>query len=486
MRSLLPTLLTFVLLLSTSSFLRSAPTPAGRPNLLFVYTDDQSFDALSIVQREQGEKGRFPWLRTPNLDRLAGEGLRFRNAFVINSLCSPSRAVTLTGRYNHHNGIASNFRPFPVNNVTQATLLREAGYTTAYIGKWHMGSQRERPGFDHHASYVGHGRYEDCPFIVDGKDTPTTGWVDDVATDYAIGFIHRQKATGKPWSLMLGFKTPHEPWQPPARAKDLYTGEMARSVPNFHTPPPYLRAKGQAPGGKPVPPTVRVNLDYFRCLTAMDDCMGRLLSALDEAGLTSNTLVMFTSDNGFYLGAHATGDKRSAYEESLRVPLLVRYPALGPGAPGRLVDDMVLNLDHAPTMLDFAGVPVPKEMQGQSLRPLLSGEPVAWRQSWFYEYFTEDQKGSKVPDITAVRTPGAKLIKYVGFSQWNELFDLTADPYETKNLFHDPAAAALREKLLAEHDRLARETGYQVPASVSRPANWGQPGSLAGERGQPD
>ena len=483
MRSFILSLLTAVVLMGTASFLHGAPAPAGRPNLLFVYTDDQSWEALSVVQRERGEKGRFPWLRTPHLDRLAGEGVRFRNAFVVNSLCSPSRAVTLTGRYNHHNGIASNFRPFPADNVTQATLLRAAGYTTAYIGKWHMGNQRERPGFDYHATYASHGRYEDCPFIVDGRNVPTTGWVDDVATDYAIGFIHQQKATAKPWSLMLGFKTPHEPWQPPARAKDLYTGEMARSVPNFHTPPPYF---GTKPSGKPVPPTVRVNLDYFRCLTAVDDCMGRLLSALDEAGLTSNTLVMFTSDNGFYLGAHATGDKRSAYEESLRVPLLVRYPALGPGAPGRLVDDMVLNLDHAPTMLNFAGVPVPKEMQGRSLRPLLSGEPVAWRQSWFYEYFTEDQKGTNIPDITAVRTTGAKLIKYVGFSQWNELFDLTADPYETKNLFHDPAAAALRDKLLVEHDRLARETGYHVPASVSRPANWGQPGSLAGDLAKPD
>ena len=394
--------------------------------------------------------------------------------------------MTLTGRYNHHNGIASNFRPFPVNNVTQATLLREAGYTTAYIGKWHMGNQRERPGFDYHASYRSHGRYADCPFIVDGKDTPTTGWVDDAATDYAIGFIRRQKAAAKPWSLMLGFKSPHEPWEPPARTKDLYTGEKARSVPNLHSPPPYLPGKAAALAGKPVPPAGPVNLNYFRCLTAIDDCMGRLLAALEEAGQASNTVVVFTSDNGFYLGAHAAGDKRSAYDESMRVPFLVRYPALGAAARGRVVDDMVLNLDNAPTMLDFAQVAVPKDMQGLSLKPLLTGEPAAWRQSWFYEYFAEDQKGSSIPDITAVRTAKAKLIKYVGFNQWTELFDLEADPYEMKNLFNDPAASALREKMLAEHERLARETGYHEPAFVDRPANWGQPGGLAGDRSKPD
>ena len=479
-------LVIMALLLGVLASVQAAQAPAVRPNLLFIYTDDQSYDALSIVQKEQGEKGRFPWLKTPNLDRLASEGIRFRNAFVVCSLCSPSRAVTLTGRYNHHNGIASNFRPFPADNVTQATLLRTAGYTTAYVGKWHMGNQRERPGFDFHATYISHGRYADCPFIVDGKNTPTTGWVDDVATDYAIGFIKQQKTAAKPWSLMLGYKTPHEPWQPPARARDLYTDEKARSIPNLNTPPPYMAAKTQGPAGKPVPPTTRTNLDYFRCVTAMDDCVGRLLAALDETGLTSNTLVVFTSDNGVYLGAHASGDKRSAYDESLRVPFLVRYPALGPAARGRLVDEMVLNLDNAPTMLDFAGVRVPDKMQGRSLRPLLTGTPAQWRQSWFYEYFAEDQKGTSIPDITAVRTTDAKLIKYRGFSQWTELFDLKSDPHEMKNLFNDPEASGLREKMLAEHDRLLKETGYHEPSFVDRPANWGQPGSLAGDRSGTD
>lgn len=476
-----------LLLTSCQALMLGAPTTAAQPNLLFIITDDQSYDALSVVQEEQGSTGRFPWLHTPHLDRLAADGVRFRNAFVLNSLCAPSRAVNLTGLYNHDsgNGIASNFRPFPTTNVTHATLLQAAGYTTAYAGKWHMDGQRERPGFDHSASYIGHGRYEDCLFIVDGMDTPSTGWVDDVATDYAIDFIKGQRPSGKPWLLVLGFKTPHQPWEPPARTRNLYAGEVARTVPNVNTPPIYLHKQYQARTGKPVPPTLPTNLDYFRCVTAMDDCVGRLLEVLDESGFASDTIVVFTSDNGVYLGAHATGDKRSAYDESLRVPFLVRDPTLGAAARGRVVDEMVLNLDLAPSLLDFAGVPAPPEMQGRSWRPLLTGEKVPWRQAWFYEYFTENQKGTRVPDVTAVRTTDAKLIKYPGHEAWTELFDLKNDPYEIHNLFHDPAAALLKEKLLAEHDRLAQEVGFHVPDFVDRPPNWGQPGSLAGDLSAP-
>ena len=474
------------MMLATLATLHAAE-PA-RPNILFICTDDQSYDALSIVQKEQGVKGRFPWLQTPNLDRLADEGVRFRNAFVTNSLCSPSRAVSLTGLYNHKsgNGIASNLRSFPASNVTHATLMRAAGYTTAYVGKWHMGNQRERPGFDYHATYKGHGRYADCPFIVDGKDTPTEGWVDDVATNYAIEFIHKQKKSAKPWSLILGYKTPHQPWEPPVRSTDLYAGELARTVPSVNTPPIYSGKKIQGAMERPVPPTQPTNLGYFRCVNAMDGSVGRLLKALDESGFAPNTIVIFTSDNGVYLGAHATGDKRSAYEESLRVPFIVRYPVLGDKARGRIVDDVVLNLDLAPSLLDFASVQAPKQMQGRSWRTLLTGDDPSWRQSWFYEYFAEDQKGTNVPDITAVRTAGAKLIQYPGHKAWSELFDLKADPYEIHNLIDDPAAAPLKAKMLTEHDRLAKEVSYQVPNFVDRPRNWGKPGSQAGDEVKPD
>ncbi len=463
------------IVLGVGSQTRAADAPA-RPNFLFVYTDDQRYDAMSVVQKEQGEAGRFPWFQTPHMDRLAAEGVRFRNAFVVNSLCAPSRAVNLTGRYNHCNGIASNFRPFPEASVTHATLLRAAGYTTAYVGKWHMGSQRERPGFDFHASYIGHARYDDAPFVVDGKDVPSSGWIDDVATDYALGFLQRQQGSAKPWSMVVGFKAPHGPCTPPGRARERFSGALARAVPNLHTPVPYLPGQKRQPPPAEAPAEVPVNLNYFRCVSAADDCLGRLLGALDELGFASNTVVIYTSDNGYYLGEHGLGDKRSAYDESLRVPFIVRYPALGPAARGQVRDEMVLNLDLAQTLLDFAGVPAPKEMQGRSWRPLLAGPAGEWRPSWFYEYFAEKQKNSLVPDITAVRTANAKLIRYTDHPEWTELFDLAADPFETRNLFAEPAAAALRERLLSEHARLWREVGYLVPEYVDRPAWWGLPG----------
>lgn len=449
---------------------------AQRPNFLFIYTDDQRWDAMSVVQKEQGDRARFPWFTTPNMDRLAAEGVRFRNAFVVCSLCAPSRAVNLTGRYNHENGIASNFRSFPIDNVTHATQLRAAGYTTGYIGKWHMGSQRERPGFDFHASFIGHARYVDPPFIVDGKDVPTKGWIDDISTDYAVDFIKKQKDAAKPWSLVVGFKSPHGPTEPPERAKDRFANEQARSVPNMDTPVPYI---GEAKKRDKPPEKVPVNLNYFRCVSAADDCLGRLLAALDETKQAENTVVIYTSDNGYYLGEHGLGDKRSAYDESLLVPFLVRAPMLGTAARGRVFDDMVLNLDLAESLLDFAGVAIPKEMQGKSWKPLLTGDNAGWRQSWFYEYFAEKQRGSRVPDITAVRTTNAKLVKYPGHDDWTEMFDLAADPFETKNLFADPTHAELRKKLEAEHDKLAKEAGYKVPNYVDRPDWWGKSANAA-------
>jgi len=464
------------LLLLSTMLSASILQAAERPNLLFIYTDDQRYDALSVVQKEQGEQGRFPWFRTPNMDRLAADGVRFRNAFVVCSLCAPSRAVNLTGRYNHFNGIASNFRPFPSDNVTHASLLRAAGYTTGYVGKWHMDSQRERPGFDHHYSFIAHARYWDPVFIVDGKDTPTKGWIDDISTGYAIEFMKSQKGSGKPWLLVVGFKSPHGPTEPPERAKDRFAGEQARVVPNLNAPAPYMGSTASRQKVDLTTATVPVNLDYFRCVSAADDCLGRLLDALDELGLAQNTVVIYTSDNGYYLGEHGLGDKRSAYDESLRVPFLVRDPSLGAKVRGRVANEMVLNLDLAQTLLDFAGVPASKEMQGRSWRPLLTGERVRWRQSWFYEYFAENQKNSRVPDITAVRTISAKLIKYPGHDDWTELFDLKSDPYETSNLFKDPNYTTLRAKMEAEHDRLSSEVGYRVPDYVDRPPWWGKPG----------
>lgn len=454
-----------------TSVLEAAP----RPNFVFLFTDDQRFDAVGVVQREQGDAARFPWLKTPNLDRLAAEGVRFRNAFVVNSLCSPSRACVMSGRYSHHNGIVNNHTPLNVEQTLFPKLLRDAGYATAYCGKFHMGQQRERPGFDYVASFLGQGRYYDCPLIVNGVQTPTTGFVDDVTTDYAIEFVkqrgkEKEQEQGKPFLLWLGFKSPHGPLGAPERFKSLYSEETAKRPPNADVAPPFpkqLAGKNSKKKAGAATPAQNNHHEYMRHITAVDENVGRLLAALKEAGVEENTIVMYTSDNGYYLGEHTLGDKRSAYDESLRVPLLVRCPKLT-AASGRVIDAMALNIDFAPTMLDLAGVAIPSEMQGRSLRPLLEGEtPTDWRRSYFYEYFYENNFFS--PTVTALRTETNKLILYPGHDDWTELFDLQPDRFEMHNLARDAEHAELLKKMRAEHDRLAKEIGYHVPSYADQP-----------------
>lgn len=446
-----------------------------RPNFVFIYTDDQRWDALGCVQKEQGEQGRFPWLESPNLDKLASEGVRFRNAFVVLALCSPSRAAFLTGQYGHRNGIIDNHTPFPEQSVTHASLLRAAGYTTGYVGKWHMGPQSgKRPGFDFSASFVGQGVYFDCPMEINGTKTSTKGWVDDVSTEYAIEFIKSNK--DKPFSLVLGYKTCHGPFTPPERHANTYGEAEARAVPNLTTPAIYRNVVEGYTGSKPVTvepgkDTVKTNLGMFRGLRAIDENVGKLMQTLDELGLTENTVVIYSSDNGFYLGEHGLGDKRSAYEESMRIPMLVRYPKKI--AAGKTRDEMVLNIDLAPTILELAGVEIPQEMQGKSWKKLLESDetPKDWRTSFFYTYFFE--RPFRVPSVTAVRTTKGKLIQYPYHPEWTELFDLESDPYETKNLLNDPSALELKQALAREYDRLRAEVGYHLPtyADENQPAD---------------
>ena len=464
------------IILSLLALLPLAVSAAERkPNFLFVYTDDQRWDAMSVVQREQGERARFPWFRTPNMDRLAAEGVRFRNAFVTLSLCAPSRAAFLTGRYNHLNGVAGNRLPFPTNNVTHASLMRTAGYATAYIGKWHMGGQRgQRPGFDYSASFIGQGRYWDCPVEINGQTTPTKGWVDDVSTDYAIQFIKEHR--DQPFSVVVGYKACHGPCDPPERAKDIFPEATAGAVPNLDVRAIY-RDGGNTQAGKAEARATATGPDYFRCISAADDNLGRLLKALDDLGLARDTVVVFASDNGYYKGEHGLGDKRSAYEESLRIPLIVRYPRLIPKS--KVLDEMVLNLDLAPTFLDLAGLAVPGEMQGRSWRPLLAGKPADWRKSFFAEYFRENAFPG-TPTLVAVRTADAKLVKYPGHEEWTELFDLARDPYETKNLVKDPTHKDLLARMETEFDQQAKAVQFRIPDYADKPGEGDQPANKKG------
>jgi arylsulfatase A-like enzyme len=472
-----PGLIFLACLLSCSS---GAP-PDARPNFLVVVSDDIRFDALGIVQREQGEAARFPWLETPNLDRLASEGVRFRNAFVVSSLCSPARASFLTGLYGHSVGMLDNETPLDPATPTYASLLRSAGYATGYTGKWHMDEQVERPGFDWSASYKGQGRYVGGSFFVDGSRVQSAGWVDDVSTDFAIEFLRRHR--GDPFLLAVGYKAPHVPHLPdsvPERKRGRHAGVELREPENAGARSPYgdnllrhrelRQRRGRAPrktdlapraidGVTGTGPGTRV---YFDLISAMDDALGRLLDELDALGIADRTFVVFAGDNGYSLGEHGLIAKRAAYEASIRIPLLVRGPARGLEG-GRRSDELVLNVDLAPTLLELAGVPAPVRLHGRSLVPLLRGEPTPWRRSFLYEYFR--CPGFSAPTQFALRSADEKLIVYPGHPEWTELFDLRADPGEQENLASDPSREEQRRGLHAELLRQARELGLD-PAQL--------------------
>jgi arylsulfatase A-like enzyme len=454
-------------IIAASNFVpvRAAPS---RPNFVFIYADDWRWDALGVVQREQGERARVPWLQTPRLDHFANEAIRFRNAFVVNSLCSPGRACVLTGRYSHRNGIIGNSTPFPTDADNFAKNLESAGYNTGYFGKWHMDAQEQRPGFNYIASFIGQGKYIDCPILLNGGHTPTKGWIDDVSTEYAIKFVNQQ-SDDKPFFLWLGFKSPHGPRggeNLPERARHLYAGEEARGAPNMGLRPIFRATDGIQPNaaGFPSERAYESCRTYMRHITAIDHCVGQLLDALDRTGKADNTIVIITSDNGYYLGEHGLSDKRSAYEESIRVPLLIRMPGENRVRAAK-IDKMVLNIDHAATILDLAGATPLAEGQGRSMRPLLAGDtPANWRQAFLYEYFKEPQFAS--PTVLAIRTEKQKLITYPGHDEWTEVFDLANDPYETKNLAGD---TSLLDDLRARFDAESKAVQFRMPELPASP-----------------
>lgn len=441
----------------------------SKPNIIFIYTDDQRYDALSVVQKEQGLKARFPWFKTPNLDRLGNEGVRFRNAFVVNSLCSPSRSVLLTGKYNHLNGIANNHTNLKDTLETYPSLLRKNGYKTAFLGKWHMGQETgKRPGFDYSASFIGQGKYFDCPLEVNGVSKPTVGWVDDVTTNYALDYIKENKE--KPFALVLAYKSSHGPFQPAERNTNAYADvELTKSA-NEQQEVPYKNQIDIKRKKNPTAPQTKSKSwtdnneklirGYFGALKGVDENVGKILNLLDSLQLDKNTVVIFSSDNGYFLGEHGLGDKRAAYEEAMRIPLLVRYPARFP--KGKTIDKLVLNLDQAPSILDLAGVSAPKSYQGKSWVSLAENKPADWRKSFLYEYFYEDN--STTPTIKAVRTETSKYIVYPGENEWSELYDLTKDPTESNNIVNKQGSAKLKEELQQELAKQEKATGYVIPS----------------------
>jgi N-acetylglucosamine-6-sulfatase len=423
---------TLVLGALLAAVIAMAEAATRRPNIILVVTDDQRYDALGVVQREQGALGRFPFFETPHLDRVAAEGGRFRNAFVTHSLCSPSRASMFTGKPTWGHGVKDNRTPFRPER-SWAHVLGEAGYRTGYFGKWHMGSQEDRPGFSETFTFVDQGEYTDCRFLSNGTWASSAGWVDDVTTDRAIAFVAERRL--EPFAIVIGYKAPHAPRHPPPRHAERYAGmEIA--------PPVSLRARPtfRAPAERPWDPRAPDLLNYFRCLQGVDDNVGRLLEALIANGIAEDTVLIFTSDNGYYLGEHGLKDKRTAYDESLRIPLLVRYPRQVPA--GQRIDALVLNLDLAATILEFAGVRLDWRQGGRSLVSLLGGgSPADWRKEFFYENFRDPEWADVTFDVEALRTEDAKLVVFPGRPEWTQAFDLRSDPLEMKNLAAEPAAA---------------------------------------------
>ena len=426
-----------------------------KPNFIFVIADDHRWDAMGAVQKEHGEKGRYPWFESPSMDRLAAEGVRFRNAFITHSICSPGRAGFLTGQYTHVNGVMDNNTPFPENSVTHATLLRDAGYQTAYFGKWHMGDQKERPGFQYTASFIDQGIYQDCPVLINGVKTPTKGWIDDVSANLAIDWLKQNGS--KSFSMVLGFKSPHNKRggaNLPDRLRNLYEGKTTRRTPNCDLAAIYHKPLAEEDKGKERGLSANsVHLDYLRHIKGIDENLGRLLDTLDELKLAEDTVVVYSSDNGYFLGERGLGDKRALYEEGLRIPFIVRYPRLFP--KGKLVDDMVINQDLAPTFLDLAGLPAHPGMHGVSFKELAQGnKPANWRTS-FLSYYRKEL--GDTPTCRGIRTEDAKLIVYPKNPEWTEVYDLKDDPYELNNL---PADGPLATRLKAELEKQMKVVGF--------------------------
>jgi len=498
----------------------AAPGPgAERPNILFVMSDDHASHAISAYGSRVNH--------TPALDRIAREGAMLTSVFSTNSICTPSRAAILTGQYSHVNGVTM-FNRFDSSRQTVARLLQAAGYYTGMIGKWHLGS--DPVGFDHWEILPGQGAYQNPIFYTaTGEKTYAGRYVTDVITELGIEFM-KNRPRNKPFFLMLHNKAPHRPWEPdPAHgarfarewiaepetfwdsyetrtdalhenqqrvAKDLTRRDLKLQPPADLQGPAltaWLTTKPDSVTttieGKTVTLTgepltrwkyQRYMQDYLATVQSIDDGIGRVLEFLDSNRLAKNTLVIYTSDQGFFLGDHGLFDKRFMYEESLRMPFLVRWPAAIKA--GQRSDAIALNVDFAPTLLDAAGVRVPADMQGRSLLPVLRGRtPPDWRTSMYYRYY-HDPGDHNTRAHYGVRTSTHKLIHFWKKDQW-ELFDLVRDPFELHNLFGQPGQEKLTATLRAELRRLKQEVRDEDQLANEQLPN-GVDGTVARLRGK--
>ncbi len=496
---------------------RAEDTPAQRPNIVWIYSDDHAQAAVSAYGGRLAEIAP-----TPNIDRIAKGGMRFSNSFVTNSICGPCRAVILTGKHSHLNGFRDNSSTFDGSQQTFPKLLQQQGYQTALFGKWHLVS--EPTGFDAWEVLPGQGHYYNPDFITPSGNIQEPGYVTDLITDKSLNWLETGRDPQKPFMLMIQHKAPHREWEPGPNHLTLFDGvefpepdnlfdtyenrgsaaklqdmsiektmtldsDLKVWPENAETDPklkarwknaigrmnPEQRAAWDAAYGPRNKAFLEANLsgpdlvrwkyqqymkDYLRCVRAVDDNVGRVLDYLKVEGLDKNTIVLYSSDQSFYLGEHGWFDKRFMYEESLRTPLV----AMGPGiAPGSICDAMVQNLDMAQTFLALTGTPEPDDMQGASLAPLLHGEqPTGWREALYYHYYEGEGKVHNVYRHYGVRTEQFKLIRFHTLDEW-EFYDLKADPAEMNNQFTNPAYSDTIRKLTEKLTELRAQ--YAVPDS---------------------
>lgn len=492
--TLLATLLTLVATAVTQA--------AAPPNIVFIFTDDHCEQALSAYDPAR--------ITTPNLDRIAKQGMRFDRCYVTNAICGPSRAVIQTGKYSHINGFKTNRDRFNGDQQTFPKLLKANGYQTAVVGKWHLVSTPQ--GYDYYDVLKGQGPYYNPPMLTAGPDgnpvmRPHTGYTTEIITDKTLAWLKEQRDPNKPFMLMCQHKAPHRNWMPspkylnwlddvtipePETLWDDYSGRTRSAARQQMTIKEHLNSNDLKLTGygtmnaeqrkawdaaygpkneafKKAQATMtekeivqwkyqRYVKDYLRCVKSVDDSVGEVLDYLDEAGLADNTVVIYSSDQGWYLGEHGWFDKRWMYEESLKTPLLVRWP--GVVKPGTVNNDVVSNLDYAETFLDIAGTDIPSDMQGRSLVPIFKGNtPADWRKSFYYHYY-ENPGAHNVARHYGVTNGRHKLIRFYALEgeaidDW-ELFDLEKDPNELNSVYANPEYASVRAEMESELARLRK------------------------------
>ncbi len=466
-------LLVFVI----TTFGQVTSTNENFKNVVLILSDDHRFDFLGF------HKDGPDFLETPNFDRMSQKGAHMENAFVTTSLCSPSRATILTGQYMHQHKVVDNQRAVPNGTRFFPEYLQEAGILTAYIGKWHMGHDNDAPrkGFDHWASFKGQGVYFNPEFNINGNKKKFDGYNADITTDLALNYLN--KIGKKRFFLQVGYKAVHYPFQPAKRHHGRYDKfkvpfpqTMSLTERNYETQSNWIRERRYGIHGidhmetgpldnDPVPSFPELYRRFSETIHGLDENVGRILNYLDESGLAKDTLVLYLGDNGFALGEHGFYDKRDAFEESIRIPMLAYAP--GRIKPGTKISEMVLNLDIAQTVLDAMNVQKTKdtpEMAGRSFLPQLLGKTLSnWRKHLLYEYHWE-WNFPATPTTLAIRTNRYKYIYYHGIWDKNGLYDLQTDPHERHNLIRIPAfnelASNLKKQLFNE---LGEMGGLSMP-----------------------